>query len=252
MKKNEIPDLILHSTFKVTSADTDKEARLRPGALLNFLIQSAIQSADALGFGFGGLRQEKLFWVLSRMTIQIIRPLKWYDIVDVETWPKDIDGLMYLRDFILRDQTGVVVAKATSGWLAVNIETKRPGKIEGMQATILDRLKSKHAIESHPEKLPGIIAVTTCEKATTYFDIDLNKHVTSTRYIDWMMDSIPSDYLDNHYPSSISINYMKEIQLGDTIHLHSVQPAQNLFCFEGTNNTKGLASFRGKIEFFPF
>jgi medium-chain acyl-[acyl-carrier-protein] hydrolase len=252
MENNEVTDLILHSAFKVTSADTDMDARLRPGALLNFLIQSAIQSADALGFGFGGLRQEKLFWVLSRMTIHINRPLKWYDIVDVETWPKDIDGLMYLRDYILRDHSGIVVSTATSGWLAVNIETKRPGKIEGIQATILDRLKSKHAIESHPEKLPGIVPDTTCEKAITYFDIDLNKHVTSTRYVDWMMDSIPSDYLVNHYPSSISINYMKENQLGDTIHLHSVQPVPNLFCFEGTNKTKGLASFRGKFEFSSF
>jgi medium-chain acyl-[acyl-carrier-protein] hydrolase len=89
-------------------------------------------------------------------------------------------------------------------------------------------------------------------KISTYFDIDLNHHVTSTRYVDWMMDSIPVDFLSKHYPSAISINYMKETQLGDSILLHSAKPHSTLSCFEGFNKTKGVVSFRGKIEFSTF
>ena len=248
---NQIPgeELTSFSSFKVTSAETDMKARLRPGALVNILIQSAIQSADALGFGFGGMQQEKLFWVLSRMTIAIERPFNWYETVEVETWPKDVDGLLYLRDFIIRDSSRHVVASATSGWLAVNIETKRPCRIEGVDALIFDRLKFKHALESHPEKLPAIQPLTSTDKIITYFDIDLNKHVTATRYMDWMMDTIPVDYLLTHYPSGISINYMKESQLGDTILLQSEQKSQDLYLFEGINKASGQSSFRGKVEF---
>ncbi len=68
MKDYTEEELISVSTFKVTSADTDMEARLRLGALVNFLIQAAINSADALGFGFGGIRGQQLFWVLTNQT----------------------------------------------------------------------------------------------------------------------------------------------------------------------------------------
>ncbi|NVO19168.1 MAG: hypothetical protein HXX13_05675 [Bacteroidetes bacterium] len=242
-------DPILFATFNITSADTDMESRLRPGALLNFLIQSAIQSADSLGFGFGSLRGEKLFWVLSRMTIRIMRPLKWYENITVETWPKDVDGLMYLRDFIIRDKNNEIVAVATSGWLAVNWETKRPGKIEGIDGLILDRLKSSHAIEEHPEKLKAVDSEVISERLVTYFDIDLNRHVTSTRYLDWMMDALPVEFNRAWYPCQISINYMKETQLGSNISIACRKDNLTVFSFEGMNKKNSLVSFRGKIEF---
>ena len=84
------------SHFKITSADTDMHARIRLGSLVNLLIQSAIDSADKLGFGYGGIRHQNLFWVLSRLTLEIYRPLKWYESVEVETWPKDVERILYL------------------------------------------------------------------------------------------------------------------------------------------------------------
>ncbi len=54
-KSPDVPDreqeLITITDFKITSADTDMEARLRPGALFSFLAHSAYLSADNLGFG---------------------------------------------------------------------------------------------------------------------------------------------------------------------------------------------------------
>jgi medium-chain acyl-[acyl-carrier-protein] hydrolase len=168
----------------------------------------------------------------------------------VETWPKDVDGLLYLRDFIIRDSSKNCVAKATSGWLAIDLDTRRPKKIEGINASILDFLKSKHAIESAPDKLPPTSEGKQFEKQIAYFDIDLNRHVTATRYVDWMMDSLPVDFLMSHYPTKLSINYMKETKLGDTILLNSTQPVENQIRFEGINKGTDHSSFRGMIEFY--
>jgi len=249
MNNSENRELTLFTQFNVSSADTDMNARLRPGALVNFLIQSAIQSADSLGFGFGNLSQERLFWVLSRMKIEIYRPLKWNEDIIVETWPKDVDGLIYLRDFIIRDQSDSVVVRASTAWLAINLESKRPGKVEGIGASILDRLRNKFALETHPEKLPAIHTSATAEKTVTYFDLDLNKHVTSTRYIDWMIDCMPVDYLATHYPSNITLNYMKETRLGDQLIFHFSNDKTDVFDFEGIQKAYSQTAVRGKIEF---
>ncbi len=104
MDSNTEKDFTLFSKFNITSADIDMQARLRLGGLVNLLIQSAINSADQLGFGYGGLKEQKLFWVLSILTIEIYKPLEWYDIAEVETWPKNVERIIYLRDFIVRNQ----------------------------------------------------------------------------------------------------------------------------------------------------
>ena len=133
-------ELILSMPFTVTSAETDMYGRARLSALINLFIQSSIQSADRLGFGFSDFSPQKLFWVLSRISVEITGPLQWTQTGVVETWPKDIDKLLYIRDFIMRDSRERVHARATSGWLTVDMETKRGKLIELEDPTLFFRL----------------------------------------------------------------------------------------------------------------
>lgn len=245
-------DLILRTKSKITSFETDINARLRLGALANLLIQSAIQSAENLGFGFGNLKENKLFWVLSRLKIEINRPMNWYEEVEVETWPKDIDGWFYLRDFIVRDSQGEIVAKATSTWLAIDIETKRPKKIEGIQAANFTRLRHKHAIEIPAEKLSAHNLSLQRPISIQFFDFDLNKHVTSTRYIDWMMDSLSFDFHNKNYAKSLIINYIKETLENKEIILHHHCDQNNTVFFEGIHKVENSVSVRAEVKFEAF
>jgi len=247
---NTTPEaLVLTTRFSVTSADTDMYTRLRPGAMLNFLIQAAIQSADYLGFGFRGLRKHQLFWVLSRLTLEIYRPLKGYEEVEVETWAKDVEKLIYLRDFIVRDGNRQVVARSTSGWLAIDLKTRRPKKLEGVEAEIFERLRDRHSLEYHPEKVGSTQGGELFTIHPAYFDFDLNKHVTSTRYLDWMMDTWSFDFHREHYPTLISINYMKETRPGEQVQLYRQQLSEKEYLFEGVHAHTGKDSFRARIVF---
>jgi len=249
MNSSQIEDLSLLSASRVTSADTDIEGRLRLGSLVNFLIQAAIDSADKLGFGYGGLRQQKLFWVFSRLTVEIYKPVRWHDTVETETWPKDIDGILYLRDFIIRDQNKEPLARATSGWLAIDIDSKRPRKVDAIHEEMFVQLKNKHALNQSPEKLTKINGGDSFQINTGFFDMDLNKHVTATRYIDWMMDSFSLEFHQSKYPAKLSINFLKETMLGDKIILKREKVAENEFLFEGFNLTRDAVSYRARINF---
>ena len=115
-------DLTLYSEFKITSADTDMFTRIRAGAIVNLLIQSAINSAETLGFGFKGLRKQQLYWVLSRMTVEIYQPLTWNQEVEVETWPKSIEGLLYMRDYIIRVGGQYKWVSEDNNWISLQPE----------------------------------------------------------------------------------------------------------------------------------
>ena len=242
-------DLILTTPFSVTSADTDMYRRLRPGGLVNYLIQASIQSADILGFGFGGLRKQHLFWVLSRLTLDIYRPLQWYESLEVETWAKDVEKLIYLRDYIVRDGEKQEVARGTSGWLAIDLQTRRPKRLEGVEAEIFGQLRDRHGLERSPLKLTGTHDGQLHEIQPTYFDFDLNRHVTSTRYIDWMMDTFSFDFHERHYPRHLSINYMRETRPHETLRIYRDQEGEAICLFEGIHATTGKPSFRGRVDF---
>jgi len=249
MNSSAKEDLILTTEFSVTSADTDMYRRLRPGSLVNFLIQASIESADLLGFGFGGLRKQHLFWVLSRLTVDIYRPLEWYESLEVETWAKDVHKLIYLRDYIVRDGQKQEVARGTSGWLAIDLQTRRPKRLEGSEAEIFQRLRDKHGLQRPPLKLNGTTNGQLYEIPPSYFDFDLNKHVTSTRYIDWMMDTFSFDFHSRHYPRQLSINYMKETRPQEVLQMYRDQEEEKTYLFEGIHAGTGKPSFRGKVDF---
>ncbi len=332
-------DYILRFPFRITTAESDMEGRLKPGALVNFLVQSAISSAEKLGFGFNVLQDQQLFWVLHRLTVQIVKTAGWNNTLTVETWPKTIDGLLYLRDFMVFDENREVVARATSGWLAVNRSTKRPGKVSTLHPEKFSSLKDRHAIRELPEKItweahenmkfrdeserlinsepggwkpedkkhmptdPGSQGpISTCddhpfnqggsfrqmttdraapsntdsnadhgakairdENSSTqahpdcsrdvsenllihpvWSDFDINHHVTSSRYIDWMTDTLTWDLQKTHYPVRLSVNFLKEILPADVIRLKHWCTG-DVHCFDAVKEGSDTPAFRGRI-----
>ncbi len=247
MMVNTKNELTLTKKFVVTSADTDMFGRLKTGSLVNYLLQSAISSADELGFGLKYLKDENLFWVLSRIEVQINKVLKWYDEITVETWPKTVNGIFYIRDFFVKKGNDIC-AKATSAWLAVDVAKKRPKIIDGFISEKFYALKHKFAIEQIPEKIQNQDSVPVSSIETTYFDIDLNKHVTTTRYIDWMMDTFSVDFHKINYPCDIKLNIIKETMPNEKMDIFRNDNTENVY-FEGFNKTSEKTSFRGIIKF---
>ena len=240
-------DLIQHSKLSVTSADVDIHSRLRLGSLVSMLIQAAILNADNLGFDHQKMLKHNHFWVLNRLTLKIQKTLRWYDEIEVSTWPKGIKKLFYLRDFEVKTQKDIV-AKGTSSWLAINPISKRPGKVEYRDTEYFERLKNKHAIAEFPHKVDPINDGEASQLTPRYFDFDMNKHVTSSRYIDWMMDSLSMEFHKNHYPKELSINFLKEVLPDESVIVFS-KPIDDFYLFSGINKDSGTAYFSGHIIF---
>jgi len=240
-------NLVFKKNFEVTSSDADMFGRLKLSSLIEFLIQSAVLSADSLGFGLKFLQQENLFWVLSRLNVQILKPLFWYDKIEVETWPKTIDKLLYIRDFVVRDEKNEIVAKSTSSWLAIDLLSKRPKKIENIITDIFTTLNNKNAIDFFAPKIETFSGDLVSSLDVKYFDIDLNKHVTSSRYIDWITNCFDEEFHQNNYPKHLTINYLKEQKLKNNIQIYKKQKTENCFLFLGKNNE--TEAVKCEIEF---
>ena len=48
-----------------------------------------------------------------------------------------------------------------------------------------------------------------------YYDLDTNHHLTNSIYFDWMIDTLPREFLNSHTVKSIDISFKKEVQYGN-------------------------------------
>lgn len=210
---------ILEEHFLVSSADVDFTRTLRLSSLTNFLIQAAWKHAEILGFGMDFLHSNQLVWVLSRLQIKLYNRPYWNNGIKVITWPKGIHRLFYLRDMEVQDNDGNCIAKATTQWLIVNMPTKRP-KLYNPESNIFNENLDKHAIDNID------LSVATPEGiyqefnfSPRYSDIDLNQHLTTTSYIDWMMNSFEMEELKELSVKELKLNFLKEIPYGTAVKI---------------------------------
>ncbi|MBN2730445.1 MAG: hypothetical protein JXR53_14565 [Bacteroidales bacterium] len=235
--------------FTVDTARADMNMNLRLGSIVDLFVHSAFLSADSLHFGFDDLEGQDLFWVLRQLTVEIEEPMKWKEHGQITTWPKDQHRIMYLRDFILYNEENNPKARSSSSWLVIDKHSKRPKVLKNDMLEVFTQLKDQHALPNPPEKLFPVNEGEISELKTTYFDIDLNKHVTSSRYVDWMMDTFSAEFHANNYPKSFSINFLKETMVDEKIQIRKLKTDNNTYLFEGYNLNRDMSAFLGKIVF---
>jgi acyl-ACP thioesterase len=135
----------------------------------------------------------------------------WNDSIFVETWSKGPDNVMAYRDFEVYSSDNKKVLSATSAWLMLSLDTRKPQRI----ALLKDKFPAPYersALDIRLEKLPqhrnhaGDCVVHT----VPYSAIDINGHVNNTLYIQWVIDGFPFDYILNHDVYDIEINYLQE------------------------------------------
>ena len=110
----------LRLDFRVKTYDTYPNGKLSIPSLLDFLQEAAGLHAIKLKFGMHDLNARNETWVLSRMRVEIERWPERGDAIVVETWPKGMDRLFAVRDFLVFDEKGEILARSSSYWLLIN------------------------------------------------------------------------------------------------------------------------------------
>lgn len=186
--------------------------------LVQRLIEAATLHTSLLKAGPKELKAAGLAWVLSRLTIE----MSAYPAMDreftIETWVESINRHFTERCFRIKDDCGNTIGNAHSVWIAININDRH-----GADMT---------ALMSHVTPTPGICPISRQGKipAVTepdlvrrhrfnYCDIDFNRHVNSTRYIETILNDRGVEFFDRHTIVRFEIAYMNEIHYAEVVDI---------------------------------
>ncbi len=238
----ENKELLWNETFKVRAYEAGHDGRVKFQSLFNYLQESASNHAAALRLAKTDFDRLGLTWVLSRFHVQVFRYPFWNEQVVVETWPSKKESLFALRDFKVFDGQGRPVAVATSSWMMIDFKARRAVRLPEFLADYTNHEKGR-ALDDPFERLPELQKVDH-EKAfqVRLSDLDMNRHVNSTVYIDWALEAVPESIRSQMELVEVEVNYRAEalygqqvnsqVQLAEqkdgTVHLvHRLQKAEN-------------------------
>lgn len=202
-------------TFTMPEATRDDSELARLLELLDAMSETAGRHAEILGVGVRDLHAKGLTWVLARLHIKVTSVPAAGQTVHIATWPSGRHRLFAIREFQLTDGSGNEILRASSAWALMNMETRRPSRLD----------PHLPVFTSHPERMvaddftplppasPDAGRVRYRAKAG---DIDLNDHVNNTVYLDWALRAAPAA-ARSWKPLSLEAAFLGEARLGDEI-----------------------------------
>ena len=253
--KSPQSDMILTTDYNIPSYNVSLNGQTKFYTLCNILLDSAARHAKKFRFGYEDMKRENTYWVLSRFHIKMKSYPSMDQLVKVETWPKGVNRLFFLRDYRMYSMDGSTLADATTAWLILDGNTGRPKKIEETNNLPYYNVDGMHAIEHVPEKLPAISHPDDrIIRIARYSDLDINQHVNAVSYIAWIQDLFPSELYENQNVKEFQINYQSETRYGEEVEIRiQKEGAEKGFqYFEGIKNHDKATAFRAKILFDNF
>ncbi|MHC1698123.1 MAG: acyl-[acyl-carrier-protein] thioesterase [Geobacteraceae bacterium] len=244
---------VFTARYRVRSYEADFLRRLKPVSLLNYFQDAASSHAALLGFSVADLLRKRLTWMLSRYQIRVYRyPFEGEELF-VRTWRSAVDGYYALRDFELIDAEERLLAVASSSWLIVSLESRRPVRIK---AAVDDF--PVHASRSFPDDFVTFPKRDNYERELPFLvrmgDLDQNRHVNNAVYLDWAIEATPPDIVRNYLPAEIHIAYRAEAVYGGKVLSRSAEldsPCSGIFLHQLVSEGEGKELTRLMITWQP-
>lgn len=242
---------IRQEEFKIKTYEVDSKNRLKITQLFNFMQEAAGNHAYELGCGYDDLMKDNRIWVLSKLKVHLNSYPGCGETIGIETWPKGAFRLYAARDFLFKNAAGEALGGATSIWLLLDVNTRRPQKVETLKFNYHQH-QDRHGMDEMLEKLrPSGGLEKSFERVVSYNDLDVNNHVNNARYVDWIMDCFSAGFLAERQINALQVNYLSEAKPDDSILIHKFSDIENpaSFFLEGVNKLTGNNVFQAKIEF---
>ncbi|EYU40801.1 hypothetical protein MIMGU_mgv1a020934mg [Erythranthe guttata] len=216
-------------TVVVRSYEVGPDKTTTIESILNLLQETALNHvwmSGLLSDGFGathGMMKNNLIWVVSRMQVQVDHYPIWGEVIEIDTWVGASGKNGMRRDWQLRSQaTGLVFARATSTWVMMNEKTRRLSKIpDEVRAEIAPWFIKKQAIKDEiPEKIHKLDSNATyvhSDLKPKRSDLDMNHHVNNVKYVGWMLETIPDEFMEKHQLSDMILEYRRECGSSDVV-----------------------------------
>jgi Acyl-ACP thioesterase len=210
----------------IKSFQTNQYGKASISALFHIMLEAAWAHAQIMDWGYDDLKNNNLFWVLSRFYLHVEKYPAWQDEITLNTWSAGTDGMYAYREFILEDGKGDVFLKASSAWLILDMADHKIFRLSDYKTTF-PKLADPNACRNPKRIKPDVHGSDLNYFPVLFSDLDINKHFNSVKYVERVLDDYGIDYLNHREPAELEINYLKEGMAGDLVAVTNTQLSES-------------------------
>lgn len=210
---------IFERTYFLTPAECNPQGRMPITLLINRLIEVATLHANDVGIGYAYLVTRHETWVLSRVGVEMTRYPGVNENYTVRTWMSGINRLFSDRDFEILDGDGNTIGWARTVWAVLNTDNRQAADLSHMYH-IRELFPDDKTCEAAPlARLRPLAEYETLHYRFTYCDIDFNRHVNSSRYIELLLNCRSLDFHDHNRLTRFEISYLHEAYYDEPVEV---------------------------------
>jgi medium-chain acyl-[acyl-carrier-protein] hydrolase len=222
--------MIYKKEYTIAMEDIGADNRVTDKALIMYMENVGSLHSGIVGYGVLDIPINRQAWVILDWDVKVLERPLYNETVTATTWCTRVDRGIAYRDYHVLDQTGKVIAMGSSKWLLMNIDTRRPVRINEEMQELFQAEVNRSAFDGLSEGAPKPLVIPSAEDIkeklgsgyVTYYtvqrrDIDMNKHLHNINYIDVAIEALPEEIYEHSDFHTVQISFKKEIRYGDQI-----------------------------------
>lgn len=215
--------------YEIHYYEVDYKKRALITSIINYFSDVATKQSEEINIDLKYMEENKIAWVIHKWDININSFPKYGDIIKVTTKPICFKKFYAYRDFQVINSKGEKIIKALSQWLLIDTDKRKLKKIPEE----LSKAYNTNGVEYKDIKIPKINKLEKCNNKkifnVRYSDIDTNGHVNNSKYISWIVETMPLEIILNYTLKNLNMTYKKETTYGEKVKiLCEIQDKDNI------------------------
>ncbi len=205
-------------SFEVSPQTVDFNHQITLASFTDLLLTAAGYNAEENGFGMRKLNDQGLSWVLLRLAIEINKRPSQYEKIYIETWIEAVNRVTTSRNFCIRDDKQKIIGYASSNWAMINNESRKAQDLHQLNG--IQFFETNHGVPiDKPKKIAAINGELINKFRTKYSHIDVNRHVNTMRYIEWISNYFSLEHYERKKLKRLDVNFMSEILFNEKVKI---------------------------------
>ena len=215
--------MIYSSNYKIGLDDIGVNNEISNKAILRIMEDVSGFHSASIGYGLFEIETKKRAWMILDWKMKVIKRPKYMDDIKAETWSRKVERLYAYRDFQLKDKDGNIIAIATSRWIFVDTDRRRPVRLTADISDLYESEPDKCVFEEEIEDVKCENYLFEKDYYIQRRDIDMNEHMHNLNYLDMAYEILPEDIYKNKVFDNVRIVYKKEIVYGEKVECYYSQ-----------------------------
>lgn len=207
-----LPSIGYSHPYTVQTYDIDQHRRMTLAALIRQMQEAAMQNVMQLKVSVWDMEAQHFSWVLLRKNLQVVRLPQVGEELNFTTYATGFDRVFTYRDFFVYDAEGKQLASSSSTWLLLHTESRRMVRIPDFVLKFAPQIPPPEDCLPHPTSdMPTIERVDySTAFQVRWHDLDFNGHLNNVLYIQWMIEALPDEVVNDRSLQRLRIHYKVE------------------------------------------